>query len=111
MAVGSGVDVVIEASKVPIIKEARDLAGTDVVPGGTVNNLEYVEPHVTFADSIPKSMKFLLADAQTSGGLLISVPRSKATTLVNSLKNRGISDTAIIGEISEEGTGKITIKP
>ncbi len=111
MALGSGVDVTIHANAVPIIEEARNLANTDVVPGGTVNNLGYVEPHVTFASNISKAMRLLLADAQTSGGLLISLPASKAESLVKSLRDRGLSDVSIIGTISGEGSGKISVEP
>ncbi|MBN2229724.1 MAG: selenide, water dikinase SelD [Candidatus Thorarchaeota archaeon] len=110
MAAGSRVDVSINVSAIPILKEARDLAGTGVVPGGTINNLAYVEPYVAFANSISRATQLLLADAQTSGGLLISLPVNRAETLVESLKAQGVSEASIIGIVTGVGTGRINVE-
>lgn len=110
MAVGSGVNVTVKASTVPMLKEATTLAAADVVPGGTLNNLAYIDPHVTFAPSLSKATRLVLADAQTSGGLLISVPESRADILIDSLKANGVLEASKIGLVTGAGTGKITVE-
>ena len=108
MTLGSKVDARITLSSVPIIPEARDLAGMDVVPGGTLNNLAYVESHIVFDDRIDRVNRLLLADAQTSGGLLISLPGDQAEKLLNELTGKEI-EAAIIGEMIGKGSGKISV--
>ena len=108
MTQGSKVDARITLSSVPIIPEARDLAGMDVVPGGTLNNLAYVESHIVFDDKIDRVSRLLLADAQTSGGLLISLPGDQAEKLLNELTGKEI-EAAIIGEMIGKGSGKISV--
>jgi cysteine desulfurase NifS/selenium donor protein len=108
MTQGSKVDARIALSSVPIIPEARDLAAMDVVPGGTLNNLAYVETHIDFDDKIDHVSRILLADAQTSGGLLISLPAGQAEELLTDLSAKGI-EAARIGEMTGEGPGRISV--
>ncbi len=78
MAAASRLDAEIEAASVPVLAAARELAAADAVPGGTLENLAHVSPHVDFAPGLSRVDRLLLADAQTSGGLLISVPPERA---------------------------------
>jgi selenide,water dikinase len=68
-------------------------------PGGTKRNLEYAAPNARFADSLTEPQRLLLADAQTSGGLLIAVPQDKLASLLADLKKRGTPAAAVIGSI------------
>lgn len=111
MTSGSGVNATINASVVPILKAAFDFAGADVVPGGSLNNLAYVESYVDFDSSISKVTKLVLADAQTSGGLLISVPKEKTEDILRELHSRGVKDAAQIGMVTESGSGRINVNP
>ncbi len=111
MTAGSGVDVTIRASKVPTLPAVWTFAGADVVPGGTLNNLAYVEEHVTFAPEVSRVAQLILADAQTSGGLLVSLPVGRADALLAALQARGVSEAAIVGEVTREGIGHITVEP
>jgi cysteine desulfurase NifS/selenium donor protein len=111
MTSGSGVNAIISANSVPILKAAVDFAGADVIPGGTLNNLSFVESHVDFDPSISKVMKLVLADAQTSGGLLISLPQEKTEEILIELQSRGIKDASQIGVVAETGTGRIKVNP
>jgi selenide,water dikinase len=110
MAAGSKVDVALSAGAVPVLPEADGFAAADVVPGGTLNNLEYVEPHVDFAKEVPRVRQILLADAQTSGGLLISLPAKDADELLARLKDKGVKDAALVGHVTAEGAGRITVE-
>jgi selenium donor protein len=108
MTSGSGVDAEIQFSKVPILTEARKFAEMGIVPGGTINNLEFAAPHVSFGRRISRVDQLLLADAQTSGGLLISLPRQESVKLLENFAAKVIQ-AANIGEIIGKGTGEITI--
>ncbi|NWF95733.1 MAG: selenide, water dikinase SelD [Candidatus Thorarchaeota archaeon] len=111
MVKGSGVDATIVADRVPMIEQALALAGADVIPGGTLNNMEYVKESVTFDPSIPRVIRLLLADAQTSGGLLISVPPERLNRLLESLQTRGVPTASVIGSVTGKGSGHITVVP
>ena len=63
-----------------------------------------------FIDNIPEYMQDILFDAQTSGGLLICLEPVKAEQLLNRLRQAGVVDAAIIGEVVSEPMGKVTLK-
>jgi selenide,water dikinase len=71
LARASGVTAVIDHRAVPLIEGARDAAQAGYIPGGTRRNLAWVQPHAEL-DAVPDSDVLLLADAQTSGGLLLA---------------------------------------
>ena len=110
MSAGSGVDVTLSANAVPVLPAARTFAGADVVPGGTLDNLAHVAPHVTFAPGVSPVSQLILADAQTSGGLLISLAADRVDALLDTLRARGVRDAASIGRVTGPGTGHITVE-
>jgi len=110
MTEGSGVDARLFADQVPIIKETVELAAGNVVPGGTLDNLEYVSNTVQWDPSIAKTTRIILCDAQTSGGLLISIPVDFKDDLLTRLHNSGVGDAAHIGDFTAKGQGKIGVK-
>ena len=67
----SGVGAVIELGAVPLVTGARDALRDGFVSGGTRRNLDWVRPHLTTGPGITEDDLLLLADAQTSGGLLV----------------------------------------
>jgi selenophosphate synthase (EC 2.7.9.3) len=110
MAAASGVDVEVEAAAVPLLSEARDLAAADCVPGGSLENLEHVSRHVDFAPGLSRVDRLLLADAQTSGGLLITLPEERCEALLSVLHLRGVTDARRIGRVAGAGTGRIQVR-
>ena len=80
------------------IDGAKELAMSGVMPGGTKRNLKSVEKVVLFNDHLSEIEKLLSADAQTSGGLLISMPIKDAKSYVKKINNQA----AIIGQITEK---------
>ncbi|HEX4727030.1 MAG TPA: selenide, water dikinase SelD [Jatrophihabitans sp.] len=70
MARASGVTAVVQASAVPYLAGARDALAAGFVSGGTKRNLDWVRPHLQAA--VDEDELLLLADAQTSGGLLLA---------------------------------------
>jgi selenide,water dikinase len=104
LALASGVAVEIEAAAVPAIAGSVELLSLDEPPiaGGTRRNREWVSEFVSFADSVPESLRWLLCDAMTSGGLLVSVPESG----LNGGRPRG---WARIGSVSAGDPGRIRV--
>ena len=110
MAAGSGVDMVVETDAVPVLASAERYATGDVIPGGTLNNLAHVEPHVAFHPKVSRVTRLILADAQTSGGLLISLPEEKADGLLHALHEAGVTAAAVVGRVTGPGEGHITVR-
>lgn len=109
MAQESGVDLDIAVSDVPVIEGARELAAAGAVPGGTARNLDWVSPHLDTGDASDGSVT-LLADAQTSGGLLAGmVSHDAGLAAVTELRASG-HDAAVIGAATE-GSGRIRLHP
>ena len=107
MAQESGVDLKVSVGEVPFIDGARQLAALGMVPGGTVRNLDWVSPHLDTGDASDVSVT-LLADAQTSGGLLLGmVSRDAGLAVVTELRASG-HEAAVIGQVSE-GSGRIVL--
>jgi len=109
MTKGSGVDAVIYTSETPFIDGAAELAQAGAVPGGTKNNLDFLDDAVNFSQSLSQMHRILLADAQTSGGLLIALPEKEAEECLSELQKRCKFPVAVIGEISGKGRGTINV--
>lgn len=103
MAEGAGVTIVVKASEVPLLSGALSLAEAGIIPGGTRDNLTHVAPVTRFGDTITTAQRSLLADAQTSGGLVIAVPENEASALLWKLHQAGIAAAAVIGKVCERG--------
>ncbi|MEE8456496.1 MAG: AIR synthase-related protein, partial [Acidimicrobiia bacterium] len=112
MTRGSNVSAEIEAAAVPVLEGVLQLVAAGEISGGTRRNLAAVDPLVAFANT-PDDMKWVLADAQTSGGLLIAVDEPLSDALVQALADEGVSGR-VIGNIVErtfeEGpSGRISV--
>ncbi len=105
----SGTGAVIELSKVPVLPGASELLAQGVAPGGTHRNQSGVENYVHWDDSLTDEDRLLLCDAQTSGGLLISVPEARLSPLLEALESRGVSTRAVVGGVTGETPGKVSV--
>jgi len=103
MVEASGAGARIRAAAVPVLDGARSLAGQGAVAGGTTRNLEWLEDKVRWADGVDEVTRILLADAQTSGGLLIASAPERTDALEDALRTRGVETIARIGEITAPG--------
>ena len=99
----------INASSVPFFPEAKEFAGMGMVPGGTYRNREFRKKLIEVGSGVSPYFMDILFDPQTSGGLLISVPEKKANELLERLRDKGIKEAAIIGEVVAEPRGKILV--
>ena len=109
MIEGSGTGAKIDAQRVPVIAEALDFAAMGMIPGGGHNNRSFREAMVVFGDDIPRSLQDVLFDPQTSGGLLISVDPNQAHSLVTALKEGGVEDAVVIGDVVTDTREMITV--
>ena len=99
IAQGSDVSARVKASNVPVIEGVHELLEMGIAPGGTHRNLESLDGVVDWHEDITDQTQILLADAQTSGGLLIAVAPEKKDALLEALEDVGIQTRAVIGEI------------
>ena len=99
MCQASKVSTTLECNIVPLIEGVYELAQKGFVPGGTNRNMDYVSSYVNFSKTLSKEQQYLLADAQTSGGLLISVAKEKVQDLQNLLNENGCLTSSIIGNV------------
>jgi selenide, water dikinase len=107
----------LEASKVaaevyfenlPILPHARSLAARGVVPGGTERNLAALD-NVEWAPDLSATDRYLCVDAQTSGGLLLSVPYENEAALLAALREQQTPAAAVVGRIKGGPAGHIRV--
>ncbi len=103
----SGVAAEVVAKDVPVLPEVSELIAAGHVPGGTRRNLEDLGDRIVFGDQ-DETTRLILADAQTSGGLLISVPKEHADELMKLLEAAG-PVAAIIGRVTDGAPGTIKV--
>jgi len=109
MLAASGVAAEVDAAAVPLLRQAAELAARGAVPGGTQRNRDAVAPHVTFAPGVAETMRVLLCDAQTSGGLLLAGPADRADALLAALKQERTPAAARIGRVTAGPAGAIQV--
>ena len=108
MARASGVSARVEASGVPLLDGVADLVDAGHVPGGTRRNQTDAESALSIEGEVPETVQILLADAQTSGGLLICSPPERTEELLGALDEAG-DVAAVVGEVVEGAAGDVVI--
>ena len=111
MVKGSGVSAEIYLSAVPVLPGTRDLLERGVAPGGTHRNVSSVNDAVNWHADLTDNDRMLLCDAQTSGGLLMSVPSAKADALIAALREEGAPCAAVVGRVTDGAAGTIIANP
>lgn len=103
MADGAGMSFVVHSGNVPFLQGALQLAQAGIIPGGTKDNLNHVSAVTRFSENVSIAHRYLLADAQTSGGLLIALAENDSGTLLESLHLAGVKEATIIGTVQTRG--------
>jgi selenide,water dikinase len=109
MARGSDAAIVIEAGKLPLLKEAERLAKQGLITGASGRNWASYGESVALAPDFPDWRRSVLTDPQTSGGLLIACDPSRADRVLAEIVGAGYSHAAIIGRV-ESGTPLVTVE-
>lgn len=107
----SGVSAEIYVDEIPALPEVWSLIAADEVPGGTERNLASLEGHVYWHPAVETSQRILLADAQTSGGLLIAIPPEDEAALRYALERAGTPAAATVGRITSQDSWLIYVRP
>jgi selenide,water dikinase len=105
MLLASGSAARLDAGAVPVLEGALDLARADVVPGGSKRNHAYVSPHTDWGE-LTGPEQLVLADAQTSGGLLIAATEPEGLT--REFASRAVP-FAEVGAVEEGAAGGIRV--
>lgn len=104
-----GVSATIRSDRVPILPAAVEYVQAGISPGGTHANRRFLSSWVSYAPEIPDWQQLLLCDAQTSGGLLATVPASQAEDIVGELRKAGLTWAAVVGSIEVGEPGRIRV--
>jgi selenide,water dikinase len=100
MVSGSGAGMRIDSKSLPVFTEALEFATMGLIPTGAYKNRKFRESMLHISSDVSLALADILFDPQTSGGLAISVDKSHAEQLLNSLHKKGIEWARIIGEIT-----------
>ena len=108
MASASKITIKLFKDSIPVVSGAKEFAEMGLVPAGTYNNKKYLAGKYELKE-VPQWLEDILFDPQTSGGLLISLPRSEADKLMKELNQLELK-SAVIGEVIEEGKVPIIVE-
>ena len=107
----SGLGARVSLAAVPVLAAARRYVAAGIAPGGTHANWRFLQDFVRFSPGVAKSEQLLLCDAQTSGGLLLAVPRQREDDLLAVLRAEGTLAAEVIGELVSGVPGEIEVGP
>jgi len=110
MVRGTELGVTVRAAAVPFQPRVHELIGKGVCPGGTKKNLAYFGEWCDFDASIDETARLALADAQTSGGLLVAVAPERADEFSARLRDARTPAAARIGEFTAASPGRIRVE-
>lgn len=102
--------IIIDSAKIPFMSGAYDMGSMGLFPSGSYSNRDFAKKYVT--TSVEDSTKLMLMyDAQTSGGLLISVPENEGEKLLKRVRSEGYERAEIIGHVVlDDDSNGITVK-
>ncbi len=110
MAAASDVSFVIDAGKIPLLPGVEKLAADGYLTGGGMSNHEFVRDELEIEGKLSPALLMLLCDPQTSGGLLVSIPRRRAARYLATLEKRGVKGAAVIGEVEARTDTRLVLR-
>ena len=105
----SNVSFQINYDDLQFLPSAKELAESGIIPGGSMRNLSHAKKFTDFSNSITEFERLMVADAQTSGGLLISLPKDKAAQFLDYYNSRSSISAFQIGSVNHQGESLITV--
>lgn len=109
LAKGSGVRLVIDMNKLPVMKQALEMYRKGVTTGVNRHNRQMTEGNIRFECRLPDWHDEIVYDPQTSGGLLASVAASDADHLIDALHRAGVNSACRIGTVEEASGSPLLI--
>jgi selenide,water dikinase len=110
MAEGSGTTLVLALSRLPLLPGVEKLAHKPFLTRASFTNADYVKAGLKIQGKPDPVRLEVFYDAQTSGGLLISVPADKADALVVAARDRSAATACVIGEVRERGDAPLIVR-
>ena len=110
LAQNSGIGINIDISAIPFFPETGEMAKQGLCPAGLQRNRNFYAPCAKIAGEVPAHIQDVLFDPQTSGGLLICLAPGEAERLQDRLREEGVENAAIIGEVVNQPRGVVTVK-
>ncbi len=101
MATGSGVVIDIFSQEVPYFDLVPELVGQGISTRAGSANQEFLQDKVSFAKNIDVTLKQILLEAETSGGLLFSLPEDEVSVALDKLKQADCPEAAVVGQVKE----------
>jgi selenide,water dikinase len=99
----SGTTAEFSVGAIPLLEQARELAGMGMAPGGSKENARNLSPRTEVVDGVTDEDLILLADAQTSGGLLVALPEAQAEAYAARARDRGAPAGSVVGRVLPRG--------
>jgi len=107
--ISSGKTASVFFDSVPFMEKARNLIEMGVLPGGTVNNMKFVEEYCEYDQKLTDIEKSMINDPQTSGGLMVFIGEAQVERVKKAFSERNL-EFYVIGRVEKEDKGKIYIK-
>lgn len=99
MARGCGFSFRLFFKQIPFLPKVSDYAASGLVPGGAYCNESHFGPEIFFGEKVSELERIILFDPQTSGGLLIALPKEEGKRLLEKLGKQGMKEASLIGEV------------
>jgi selenide,water dikinase len=110
MAEASDASLRIDVRALPQLPGALDLSARGFLTGGGISNHEYVKDQTAVEGRIAPELMMLLCDPQTSGGLLVAMPRKRVARYLAALRKRGVKDASVIGEVEAPSDKRLILE-
>ncbi|CAA7602933.1 selenide, water dikinase [Acididesulfobacillus acetoxydans] len=111
MMKASGTAAEVYAGSVPVLPAVWGCLEQGALPGGTKSNRRYLEDKAAYEAEVEESRRWVLSDAITSGGLLLSVGEEDLPVLMRQLRQRQTPAAAVVGRVIRGEAGRIKVRP
>jgi selenide,water dikinase len=104
------VGIKVDFSSLPLFTRVEEFAEAGLIPPGSQRNREFYQERVSFSEDILEWKRWIVFDAQTSGGLVLSIPEEETDWLLGRLHKEGMKEAAVIGHVVGEPKGEIMVE-
>lgn len=105
----SGTTAEFSVGKIPLLSQARSLADRGIAPDGSRVNVRNLAPRVARGSGVTEEDFLLLCDAQTSGGLLVSLPQEEAERYAEACRGHGAKSATVVGRVLEKAEKRLKV--